>query len=183
MSFSALVLEGLEILGVKFDDVETESYIHCWRVIGHIMGVEADLIPVNAKSALALGHAVINHQKASSEAGKSLTTALLEFCDKKAPFFIKKDFHRKMMIDLMGEEYGLMLGLPMISTEKIKGFRNSIRIYIKIREKLEKVFLFGLPFSIIDRLLLKFSIVYLSRNNIVSFYFPKSLKNDFINKK
>ena len=182
MSFSALVLEGLEILGVKFDDVETESFIHCWRVIGHIMGVEADLIPVNAKSALALGHAVINHQKASSEAGKSLTAALLEFCDKKAPFFIKKDFHRKMMIDLMGEEYGLMLGLPMISTEKIKGFRNSIRIYIKIRETLEKVFLFGLLFSIIDRLLLKFSIVYLSRNNIVSFYFPKSLKNDFINK-
>lgn len=183
MAFSALVLEGLEILGVRFDDVEIESYIHCWRVIGHIMGVEKDLIPVNAKDALALGHAVIDHQKAHSEAGTSLTQALLQFCDRKAPFFIKKDFHQLMMTDLMGEELSLMLGLPMISTKKVQGFRKTVRTYIRIREYAEKVMLFGLPLAMLDKLFLKFSIVYLSKNSIVSFYFPKSLKTDFSNRK
>lgn len=183
MSFSALVLEGLEMIGVKFDDIERESYIHCWRVIGHIMGVDPELIPVNSKDALALGHAIIDHQKGESEAAKSLTFALLEFCDRKAPFFIKKDFHRKMMLDLMGEEFGRMLGLPNISTQKIKAFRNTIRFYIRVRELMEKVFLFGLPLSIIDRILLKLSIVYLSKNNLVSFYVPKNLTTDFENKK
>jgi hypothetical protein len=183
MAFSALVLEGLEILGVEFDDVQVESYIHCWRVIGYIMGVEKDLIPVNATDALALGHAVIDHQKAHSGAGVSLTQALIAFCDRKAPFFVKKDFHRLMMTDLMGEELSLMLGLPMQSTEKVKGFRNTVRYYIRIREYAEKTLILGLPFALIDKLLLKFSIVYLSRNSIVSFYFPKGLRADFSNRR
>lgn len=182
MSFSALVLEGLDILGVRFDDTETESYIHCWRVIGHIMGVQEDLIPKNAKDALALGHAVIDHQKAKSTAGTSLTEALIIFCNKKAPPFINKEFHIKMMRFLMGDELSLLLNLELIPMGKVKIFKKSILIYIRVREFTEKVLLFALPIALIDRLLLKLSIRYLSKNEIVTYYLPKTLNTDFADK-
>lgn len=183
MSFSALVLEGLNTLGVRFDDTEMESYIHCWRVVGHLMGVDADMIPVNAKDALKLGHAIIDHQKGAGEAGESLTGALLIFCQHKAPGFISKDFHAKMMRYLMGEEISALLRIPHVETEKLRLFKNMVLTYIRVREFLEKILILALPIAMIDRLLLKLSVLYLSKNKIVNFYLPKSLRMDFLDKK
>lgn len=182
MAFSALVLEGLEILGIDFDDLEREAYIHCWRVIGHIMGVDADLIPVNAKDALALGHAIIDHQKASSKAGHSLTQALLVFCNHKAPFFIHKDFHINMMNILMGDDLSKTLGLPTVSKWQAKAFYKSVRMYSSIREFLDHLIVFDLLIQSIDRVLLKASVMYLGSNSIINFYMPPSLTADWDNK-
>ncbi|WP_304238543.1 oxygenase MpaB family protein [Jiulongibacter sediminis] len=179
MSFSALVLEGLDILGIDFDETEREAYIHCWRVIGHIMGVEEDLIPVNSEDSLALGHAIIDHQKESSEAGHKLAQALLTFCNNKAPFFIHKDFHINMLNILMGRELATMLGLPEVDKWQAKAFYKSVRAYSKVREFFDHIIIFDLPIQLADRLLLRLSISYLSHNRIINFYMPKSLTADW----
>jgi len=56
MSFAPLVLEGLETLGVKISDADKEAYVHAWRVVGHFMGIDADLLPNNFADADALGN-------------------------------------------------------------------------------------------------------------------------------
>jgi hypothetical protein len=178
MSFSALVLEGLEQIGVDLSVAEREAYMHCWRVVGHIMGVHEELIPKNADDALALGHAIIDHQKAKSDAGVSLTEALLKFCDTKAPFFIKPAFHITMINNMIGSELAAMLGLPEVSEKKAKKLGKMVKRYIRFREALDHLIIFDFPIQMVDRLLLKFSVAYLSHNEILNFYMPKSLKVD-----
>jgi len=178
MSFSALVLEGLDTLGTKLTVVEKEAYMHCWRVVGHIMGVHEDLIPKNAEDALALGHAVINHQKGKSKAGLSLADALLKFCNKKAPPFIKPQFHITMMHNLIGPDLAEMLGFPEVSEKKALRLMKIVGVYIYIREFCDRLIIFALPIQLVDRVLLKLSVWYLSKNKILNFYMPKSLKVD-----
>lgn len=179
MSFSALVLEGLDILGIDFNETEREAYIHCWRVIGHIMGVQEDLIPVNAEDSLALGHAIIDHQKAKSEAGQKLAQALLAFCNNKAPFFIHKDFHINMLNILMGRELAELLSLPEVNKWQAKAFYKSVKVYSGVREFFDHIIIFDLPIQLVDRLLLKISISYLSHNKVINFYMPPSLTADW----
>lgn len=45
LAFSVFVIQGLEKLGIKVSDDEKEAYFHVWKVIGHIMGIEASMIP------------------------------------------------------------------------------------------------------------------------------------------
>jgi hypothetical protein len=178
MSFSALILEGLQIIGINLDTTEAEAYIHCWGVIGHIMGVHPDLIPKNAADALALGHAIVDHQVGKSNAGVTLTSALLAFCDKKAPFFIKKEFHSTMMRLLMEDKYSDILEVPEVSNKKIKRLRNITHFLIRIREFLDHILIFALLIKWIDTLILKLSFTYLGQRKINYFFLPKTLTRD-----
>src|SRR5947209_15840603 len=39
MSFSSIVIDGLEKLGVTLSDSDREAYLHCWLVAGHLLGI------------------------------------------------------------------------------------------------------------------------------------------------
>lgn len=175
MAFSALVLEGLEILGVKMTTAERESYIHAWRVIGHIMGVENELLPINANDALNLGHAIIDDQMAPSEAGKALTESLLNFCEKKAPWFVSRDFHKSMLRFLMGDKLADMLGVNPVAEEHSQKFIGFIKWYVSVRQILSQYFFWTFFLRSVDKVLLKLSYEYLSKKSSkdIHFQLPK----------
>lgn len=178
MAFSALVLEGLEILGVKMTVAQRESYIHCWRVLGFLMGVHPELIPINADDAIALGHAVINDQMKESHAGKTLTTALLNFCVKKAPWFVNPAFHSSMLRYLMGDQLADMVGVHSDEKNRTQKFIKFITGYVSVRETLERHLLFAFMLQLIDRFLLKFSYMYLGKvqnAEDIHFQLPKKI--------
>lgn len=111
LSFSVFVIEGLESLGIKVSDKEKEAYYHVWRLVSHLMGVEEQLAPENYKQASLLGHAIINEQKGSSEIGKELTGACLDFMKDLIPFRIFKFLPANMMHFLIGPELSAMVGI------------------------------------------------------------------------
>lgn len=178
ISFSGLIALGLEMIGADLDSIEAESYIHCWSVIGHIMGVEEDMIPRNLKEAISLGYGILDHQKKKSEAGHSLTKALLNFCERKGPPFIHREFHLTMMRFFIEPEYCEILNLPAIEQAKIDRLSGYIHIYVRFREFLENKAILALPIKIIDAKLLSLSIKYLSNNKLLHFYLPKSFNKD-----
>ena len=45
MSFSWIVIDGLRRMGHPVSDADAEAYLHCWKVVGHLLGVEPDLLP------------------------------------------------------------------------------------------------------------------------------------------
>jgi hypothetical protein len=51
MSFPWIVLDGLEKLGAALTSDEREAYLHCWKVIGHLLGIRNELLPKNFDSA------------------------------------------------------------------------------------------------------------------------------------
>jgi ER-bound oxygenase mpaB/B'/Rubber oxygenase, catalytic domain len=177
MAFSALVLEGLEMFGVKMTITEREAYIHCWRVIGHILGVKEEMIPVNTEDALALGHAIINHQMSESQAGVKLTDALLNFCNQKSPRFVSEAFHRSMMRFLMGDKLSDILGLKQDDPRTSQKFIRVVKGYIRIREIAKKSLFLCFILQRVDKILLSAAYWYLSKTpgRNIRFKLPESV--------
>lgn len=78
-SFSVVVPRGLEQLGIDLPDGDRDDYFHIWRVIGHVLGIDQRLNPVDFDAAQTLEHRILDRQQSRSEAGTALTEALLDF--------------------------------------------------------------------------------------------------------
>lgn len=179
MAFSALVLEGLQRLNVRLTDLEKEAYMHCWRVIGHIMGLDDDLLPNNATDALALGHAVMNHQVVSSEQGKSLMAALLDFLHKLAPPFITAETNIDMMRFTMGNDIADKLGVPPTSPQDVEKLAKKVRFVAEVGEVLDHTLLLAMLIQGVSKLVLQAQLNYMDKNQSLDFYLPESLTKDW----
>lgn len=78
MTFSYLVLNGLERLNVELTTYQKESYLHCWQIVGHVIGIRPELIPDSLEDAEKLTRIIYDRQVAFSEEGCALTHALIE---------------------------------------------------------------------------------------------------------
>ena len=111
LSFSVFVIEGMQRLGIKVSDEEKEAYFHVWRVVAHVVGVEAALIAPDYAGGSVLGHTILDEQKGPSEAGKALTKACLTFLQDLMPFRVLKFLPNEMMYYLLGKELSDMAGI------------------------------------------------------------------------
>ncbi len=78
LSFSHVVVEGLQQFGVKLTPAEIEDYFHIWRVVGELLGIRPEVIPNTSSDAHDLATAIARRQFAASPEGVTLTRALLE---------------------------------------------------------------------------------------------------------
>jgi hypothetical protein len=76
--FSASLLEGLRILGMKIDREEAESYIHLWRWVGRTIGVDADILPASEPEAMRLADVIGATMGEPDQDSRDLTRALFE---------------------------------------------------------------------------------------------------------
>lgn len=179
MAFSALVLEGLEKLGIQLEGFEKEAYIHCWRVIGHIMGLDENMIPANSADALQLGHAILDHQMAESDRSKTLTKALMDFQDQQSKPFMSPEANRSMMHLLMDKQMCDLLGVPEVPEKKVKKLSRRIRRITWISEFLDHSLIFAMFIQFLSKIGLQLVINKMTQSKVINFYLPKSLKKDW----
>ena len=179
MSFSALILEGFETLGVQLSAGEKEAYTHCWRVAGYIMGVDADLIPINAADSEALGHAIQDHQFNVSEHGKVLMKSLIDFQAKHTPGFMDHEVNVEMMRFLMGDKIADLLGVPPANKQDVEKLARKVRGHVEIGEKLDHTHILLLIIQAFNKILLKIQISQLDEGSVLNFYIPESLTQDW----
>lgn len=79
MSFAPVILAGMKHLNIKLSTDETNAYMHCWKVVGYLMGINEALLPNTYDEAFSLASKILKHQAAESEAGKALTSSCVEF--------------------------------------------------------------------------------------------------------
>ncbi len=89
MTFSQVVLDGLERLGAPLTHAQREAYLYTWRAIGSIMGVRDEVIPVDLAEARALTDTIRRRQSARSDAGDVMTAALLETMQSSVPGLLR----------------------------------------------------------------------------------------------
>ncbi|MBI3520317.1 MAG: DUF2236 domain-containing protein [Bacteroidetes bacterium] len=184
MSFSALILDGLEQLGVKLSAIEKDSYMHCWNIVGHFIGLDPQLYPANYQEGWDLGIAIIKRNQSQSEDGKFLTESLLDFS---ADFF-KSTIFQKMPVYLMNyfiKDVSARIDidiLKLLGVSKQVPFRVKLLgwvfiCFMKIGHRFEKHSI------IIKRLAHKYLLRYMQglidvylKNNNVAFYIPDTLK-------
>jgi hypothetical protein len=77
MTFSYVVIEGFRKMGYDMTGPQREGYIHCWNVVGFLMGIREELLPATFADAQELFDAIQHRQQGQSEAGVKLTEALI----------------------------------------------------------------------------------------------------------
>ncbi|RZM27355.1 MAG: DUF2236 domain-containing protein [Pedobacter sp.] len=77
LSFSLIVTRGMKKLGIKVSPQDEEAFLHVWSVIGHLMGLNEDLIPKNKWEADNLDLAIKDREFRASNHGAELTQSLI----------------------------------------------------------------------------------------------------------
>jgi hypothetical protein len=77
LTFGFVIPRGMLTLGIELTDDEFKSFLHAWNVVGHIMGVDDDLMAHTPEDAALLFARIKARQAGASPAGARLTDALL----------------------------------------------------------------------------------------------------------
>jgi ER-bound oxygenase mpaB/B'/Rubber oxygenase, catalytic domain len=117
MTFSYVVIEGFGTMGYQMTDRQREGYIHCWNVVGYLMGIREELLPASFADAKELFEAIQQRQHGQSDAGQKLTAALLEAVQDAVP----GDHHdplvaalaRKLVGDATADTLGIQRPTPI----------------------------------------------------------------------
>ena len=112
LTFTTVVFDALDRLGVRLTPDEQKAYLHLWSIIGALLGVDdAELIadPAMARAA----HALIarRHHKPSPE-GRRLAAALLDELEAAMPIGCRK-LPRTIIHYAAGPEVAGILGIPV----------------------------------------------------------------------
>ena len=112
MTFSVVVLDGLRRLNIALTPDEQAAYFHVWNVVGTILGVHPSLLPSDAEDGRALVDTIRRRQYGPSEAGTTVTTALITFLQHIIPGTVFDGFVVANIRFLVGAEVSDMLDVP-----------------------------------------------------------------------
>jgi hypothetical protein len=76
MSFTQVVLSGLERLGLQVSPREAQAYLDVWRLVGRILGIQPELLPATVDEAAELTQTLSLESQGSTSSGEQLTLAL-----------------------------------------------------------------------------------------------------------
>ncbi len=76
--FSLAIIDGLRKLGVRIGSAEGERYIHLWRWVGRVIGVDASLLPVSEPDAVRLADLIAATMAPPDQDSRDLTKALFD---------------------------------------------------------------------------------------------------------
>jgi hypothetical protein len=76
--FSIAIMQGLRKLGVRIGSEEGERYIHLWRWVGRVIGVDAALLPVSEPDAVRLADLIEATMGVPDQDSRDLTKALFD---------------------------------------------------------------------------------------------------------
>ncbi|MCA9720134.1 MAG: DUF2236 domain-containing protein, partial [Myxococcales bacterium] len=76
--FSQVFIDGLRILGLRVDPREADDYVHLWRYVGWLIGVEPELLPACERESQRLLEFVRVTQGTPDDDSRALTDALLQ---------------------------------------------------------------------------------------------------------
>lgn len=111
MTFSVAVLDGLKQFNIELDDKKKEAYIHTWKAIGFLLGIDADLLPENIIEARLLLDRILDRQAIASEEGRLLAKALISFSENNIPKDWLDNAASILVCHLIGKEKAEMLGV------------------------------------------------------------------------
>ncbi len=149
LTFGYCIANGLEKLGRKWTLKEKEAFLHTWKVIGHTIGIQDNLITDNWDDAEKLFITIQKRQAGESEQAKVLTSTLLNFFEDYLPhyFNINKGMAARLILKQLGDKQTAMI-MPADYIKASGGFITVIlyavsmlvfKIYFRVRRYLYKL--------------------------------------------
>lgn len=119
LSFCFVVLQGLRKIGIGIGKEDAEAYLHLWKVISYLVGVDVNLLADTELAAYRLDQLIQQRHFEKSEDGVSLTHALFSFLEKSIeetpnqnPILAAKGFVPSYARFVMGEKLADLLAVP-----------------------------------------------------------------------
>jgi hypothetical protein len=186
MSFGPVILSGLKKLNVTLTEKEIGDYMHCWKVVGHLMGIEESLLPDTYQDGFDLASKILTHQSAQSVAGEALTSSCIQFMNYLVPgnalnevpgfmmdYFLE-DFSKASGVDLSA-----CIGVSSRETKKDKIILSLTKFVVgKISHLEEEGFIQAIS-SYFNKKLLEGIIHHFNDGKGVQFFIPPSLQKDW----
>lgn len=111
LAFSYVVLKAMPLIGVHFNKDIQNAYLHFWSVIGFLMGLNTDLLPVDLKHAYWLERTIARRQFKPSDSGRELTGQLVQHYKNQIPNKMTTILIKPLIRHLLGDEVSAMIGL------------------------------------------------------------------------
>ena len=179
-SFSALIIEGLGQLGVSLTNEQKEGYFHCWRIAGHIVGLDIQLNPETYNEGLTLGYAIFDEQRAASEAGTVLTKAVLDFMENLMPGDLFNHTPAIIMRYLLGDETADLLEVPAHDGLLAKIVPRLLKIIFETEEEMENHSIFMKKIgNHVSQALLQGMLNHFNEYKGIHFYIPPGLQENW----
>ena len=106
LMFSHVYVRGLGQLGVALDQAEREAVHHTWRWIGHVMGIDHELLTASVEDEQRLYAATTRRQFAPDEDSRALAHGLLGAMAGRPPFFLSRTALHVLARRLVGNALG-----------------------------------------------------------------------------
>lgn len=118
LTFSYVILRGLDTLGSPPSTAEREAWLYCWNITGRILGVREDLLAWTFADAARLFAAIQRRQARGTPEGRALTASLVRAVNERLPDdrALQAATPRLMRL-LIGPERAEQLGLPAATAE------------------------------------------------------------------
>jgi hypothetical protein len=120
--FSIAMVDGLRRLGMNVSASEAERYMHLWRWVGRLIGVDDDVLPTSEAEALRLADLIALTMGDPDQDSRDLTRSLFEAaydgCTTRAQL---KQAERNVMVgrlvcrELIGDELADKLDVPKVT--------------------------------------------------------------------
>jgi hypothetical protein len=111
LAFSFITLDGLRRLGYELDGGDAEAYLHCWNVVGHILGVRPEMLAADYSDAAALIGRISERQFAPCDEGRFMTRALVGMMQHEIPGNVFDRVPEMLMRYLLGDRFADILGV------------------------------------------------------------------------
>jgi hypothetical protein len=145
LTFSHVMLRGWKHLGIELSREEAAAYLHCWNVVGHILGIRDELLARDVEEAAGLFEAIKRRRAADTPDGRALTTSLIGVCESFAgPSQILRPVPRILMWGLLLPETCEMLAVPRLEPEHL-AYRPLLRATVRIVNRVKSDVFQGLP--------------------------------------
>ncbi len=112
LTFAVLAPRAIEQLGADLTVDQRESFVHVWRVIGAMLGLDERLQFHTYDEANALLTRILERNQRPSEAGRELTKTLLEVLADIIPGTIIDGIPASLLRFFAGDDFAEMLAVP-----------------------------------------------------------------------
>lgn len=187
MSFGPVILAGLIRLGIKLNDDDTTAWMHCWNIVGFLLGIDESLLPDTYQQGFQLATKILKDQARPSDEGKALTDS----CDKFIRHIIPGNTFDKIPAYLMGyflqdfseasgKDLASFIGISTDANMKDKLVLDLAHLFSSGIDKVEsREHLLGKVISKFNKLLLQGIIYHYNDGKQVQFFIPPSLQENW----
>jgi squalene cyclase len=112
MTFSVVTFDAMKRLGVEATDEEGEDWMHLWSVVGHLLGLERELVPNSLDDARDLMEAIRQRQWMPSAQGSALARALSQMMEEFFTGGVLEGLAPTLIRFLAGDQCADLLALP-----------------------------------------------------------------------